>query len=66
MNISFQVPDMTCNHCVKSITNGIHAAAPDASVLCDLEAKKVTVAGVTDAKVIETAIREAGYHPTAL
>lgn len=66
MNISFQVPDMTCNHCVKSITNGIHAAAPDVSVLCELETKKVTVAGTADVKLIETAIREAGYHPNAL
>lgn len=65
MNISFDVPDMTCQHCVKSVTNGIHAVAPDVSVLCDLDAKKVTIAGATDPKLIETAIRQAGYHPAA-
>lgn len=64
MNISFKVPDMTCSHCVKSITNGIHSVAPEAEVLCDLETKKVTVSGVTDAKMIEEAIREAGYQAT--
>ena len=66
MNIEFKVPDMTCGHCVKSITNGIHAVATDASVLCDLDTKKVTVVGAEDAKQVEVAIREAGYHPEVL
>lgn len=66
MSISFLVPDMTCNHCVKSITNAIHAADPDASVLCELDLKKVTVTGAAKADTIESAIKEAGYTPKLL
>lgn len=61
MNISFKVPDMTCNHCVKSITNAIHTASPDSEVLCELDTKKVTVSGEADMKLIENAIKDAGY-----
>ncbi len=60
---SFQVIDMTCNHCVKSITTSVHTVAPEASVLCDVETHTVTVSGTHDAKVVEKAIKEAGYTP---
>lgn len=63
MSISFKVPDMTCNHCVKSITNAIHEVSPDSGVLCELDSKKVTVTGETDAKRVEKAIKDAGYSP---
>lgn len=58
---SFQVIDMTCNHCVKAITTSVHSVAPQANVLCDLASKTVTVTGEHDAKRVETAIKEAGY-----
>ena len=60
---SFQVIDMTCNHCVKSITTSVHTVAPEASVLCDVATHTVTVSGTHDDKVVEQAIKEAGYTP---
>jgi copper chaperone len=60
---SFQVKDMTCNHCVKSITTSVHSVAPEASVLCDVAAHTVTVSGQHDDKLVENAIKEAGYTP---
>jgi len=60
---SFQVIDMTCNHCVRSITTSVHKVAPDASVLCDVAAKTVEVKGTHDPKRVESAIREAGFTP---
>lgn len=60
---SFQVIDMTCNHCVKSITTSVHSVAPDASVLCDVAAHTVTISGHHDDKLVEQAIKEAGYTP---
>jgi len=60
---SFQVIDMTCNHCVKSITTSVHSVAPDAGVLCDVAAHTVTVTGVHDRQQVERAIKEAGYTP---
>ncbi len=60
---SFQVIDMTCNHCVKSITSSVHTVAPEASVLCDVATHTVTVSGTHDDKLVEKAIKEAGYTP---
>lgn len=34
---TFSVPDMTCGHCVRSITEAIQAVAPQATVSTDLE-----------------------------
>lgn len=63
---SFQVVDMTCNHCVQSITASVHSVAPKASVLCDLTAKTVQVTGDHEAAVVQNAIKEAGYTPNRL
>lgn len=63
MSIEFQVPDMTCGHCVKTITGAVTAAAPGATVAVDLPAHRVTVSGTDQADKVEAAIREAGYEP---
>lgn len=63
MSIEFQVPDMTCGHCVKTITGAVTAAAPGASVAVDLPAHRVTVTGTDQADKVEAAIRDAGYKP---
>ncbi|MGE8656579.1 MAG: heavy-metal-associated domain-containing protein [Achromobacter sp.] len=63
MSIEFQVPDMTCGHCVKTITGAVTAAAPGATVAVDLPAHRVTVSGTDQAEKVEAAIREAGYEP---
>ena len=62
---TFKVPDMTCGHCVKSITSAIKEAAPSAEVACDLTTKVVTVTGPHDAAKIKGVIQEAGYSPEA-
>jgi len=64
--ISFQVPDMTCGHCVKTITAAVHAVSPEATVACDVSTKKVSIGAATDAARVEEAIREAGYTPTRM
>jgi copper chaperone len=60
---SFQVIDMTCNHCVKTITVSVHSVAPEASVLCDVSNHTVTISGTHDVQQVETAIKQAGYTP---
>jgi copper chaperone len=64
MSIEFQVPDMTCGHCVKTITGAVNQAAPGATVTVDLPSHRVTVTGAGQAEKIEAAIREAGYAPS--
>ncbi len=63
MKIEFVVPDMTCGHCVKTITAAVHEVAPDAPVSAVTAKHRVTVEGVDDAAAIEAAIAAAGYTP---
>ncbi|CAB3866689.1 hypothetical protein LMG26846_02779 [Achromobacter insuavis] len=63
MSIEFQVLDMTCGHCVKTITGAVTAAAPGASVAVDLPTHRVTISGTDQANKVEAAIRDAGYEP---
>ena len=63
MPLHFNVPDMTCGHCVGAITQAIQSVAPDANVKTDLASHVVTVESSTDAKTIQQAIIDAGYEP---
>ncbi|PJM86266.1 heavy-metal-associated domain-containing protein [Achromobacter ruhlandii] len=63
MSIEFQVPDMTCGHCVKTITGAVTAAARAAGVAVDLPTHRVTISGTDQADKVEAAIRDAGYEP---
>lgn len=66
MTIAFQVPDMTCGHCVKTITSAVDQAVPGAVVAVDLPAHRVTITGTDQADRVEAAIRDAGYEPARL
>ncbi len=57
----FQVPDMTCQHCVKSITAAVQAADSSAQVRCDVSMHQVAVVATTAQGVIKQAIINAGY-----
>ncbi len=61
--LTFQVNDMTCGHCVATITKAVAAVDAAASVHTDLGAHLVRVDSVQPALVIEAAIRNAGYSP---
>ena len=65
--ISFQVNDMTCGHCVSTITKAVKAADKDATVQIDLAAHRVDIeAGAVDAAGLASVIRGAGYTPVAI
>jgi copper chaperone len=61
--ITYSVPDVHCAHCEKAITEEVSAVEGVESVVVDLEAKRVTIAGsgLDDAK-LRAAIDEAGYE----
>jgi copper chaperone len=66
MVLHYQVPDMSCDHCVKAITKAVLHVEPGAVVQADLPNHRVQVTG-TDARLkVENAIRDAGYSPTAV
>ena len=65
--VSFQVNDMTCGHCVSSITKAVKALYSGAKVQIDLAAHRVEIeAAGANAVELSDAIREAGYTPVAV
>ncbi len=62
--VTFEVQDMSCGHCVSSITQAVRAVDPAAQVTVDLATHRVQIepAG-SDTTRLGHAIREAGYTP---
>lgn len=64
--IAFEVKDMSCGHCVATITKAVKEADKDAQVTVDLARHRVEIESRrADAQVFNAAITEAGYTPTA-
>lgn len=62
--IAFEVLDMTCGHCISTITKALKATDRDAEVQIDLATHRVQVEPVAaDADTLAEAIKEAGYTP---
>ena len=64
---AFRVDDMTCGHCVSTITKAIKATDKDAKVTVDLVQHLVMVEPTeADAQALRDAIAEAGYTPVTV
>ena len=66
--MKFHVPDMTCNHCVQTITRAVHDVSAEAHVVFDMPHHLVEV---TDAKHVlpekfVAAMDEVGFEATLL
>ena len=62
--IAFQIDDMTCGHCVSTITRVLQAAEPAAQVRIDLARHRVEIDGAqSNAEALSEAITAAGYTP---
>ena len=62
--IAFEVKDMTCGHCVGTVTQAVKSVDPTATVNIDLTRHRVEIEPVgADAQALGDAIREAGYTP---
>ena len=59
--MEFNVPDMSCGHCVGAITKVIQQIDVDAKISIDLSAKKVSVETVHNRQAVADALAEAGY-----
>jgi len=57
---TYQVPDMSCQHCIDAITKEVTAVDGVSACSIDLETKQVTVVGGDHAAVV-AAIDEAGF-----
>ena len=66
MNV-FEVKDMTCGHCVSSITKAVKAVDPAAKVQFDLAAHRIEIES-SDIRAAQwgDVIKDAGYTPVAI
>ena len=63
---TLHVPDMTCQHCVATITKLIQQADQDAKIEIDLSQHKVTVEGELTADALVKLLDDAGYTPAVI
>jgi copper chaperone len=61
--MEFQVNDMSCGGCARSITNSVKQVDPAASVDVDIAQKTVKVTSSVSPETVLNAISEAGYDP---
>lgn len=65
--IAFQVNDMTCGHCVGTITRALKESDPQVDVKIDLKQHRVEIdASNRTAQELQAAITQAGYTPVAI
>ena len=61
--ITYSVPDLSCDHCKHAVTSELLDVEGVESVVVDLETKLVTVRGSSlDDAMLRSAIDEAGYE----
>ena len=61
-----EVRKMTCNHCVRAVTDAVHGVQPAAAVDVDLGRGTVRIDGDVDVDAATAAIREEGYEVRVL
>jgi copper chaperone CopZ len=58
---TYNVPDISCGHCVETITGAVKPLDGVESVDVSIDDKTVTVAGTFDDGAVRAAIDDAGY-----
>lgn len=62
--IAFEVKDMTCGHCISTITRALRAVDNQAAINIRLAEHRVEIESTeADAEELSQAISEAGYTP---
>jgi len=61
--LDFQIPNMTCGHCVRAVTEAVKAADPRAEVQIDLPSHRVQVQTSAERQAVVAKLAEAGYQP---
>lgn len=61
--LEFQIPNMTCGHCARAVTEAVKAADPQATVTIDLPTHQVKVESQAPRDKVVAQLAEAGYQP---
>lgn len=62
--LEFNLPDMSCGHCVGVVTKTVKQADPQASVEIDLAAHRLRVESSAERATLAAALADAGYPPS--
>ncbi|MCE3555559.1 heavy-metal-associated domain-containing protein [Pseudonocardia sp. RS11V-5] len=60
--IELQVPDMTCEHCVRAVSARVADVAGVTAVEVDLPARTVRVSGIAAPERVRAAVAHAGHR----
>lgn len=63
--IELTLPDMTCGHCVRTVTATVQKLDAQARVQADLASHKVTIETATPPEQLRAALAEEGYPAAA-
>ncbi len=61
--LQFDLPAMSCDHCVRVITDAVHGIDAQARVTADLAAHRVQVETSLPQQAVAAALADAGYPP---
>jgi copper chaperone len=61
--LEFQLPTMTCQHCVKTVTQTVQEADPGARIEIDLPAHRLQVETAVGREALALKLADAGYKP---
>ena len=64
--ITLQVPNISCGHCARSVTEAIHELDPAATVSVDVPAKRVSFDTSAPLDQVFAKLAGAGYPASAL
>ncbi len=59
----FQIPNMSCGHCVRAITEAVQALDPAAKVQTDVTKRQVQVDSTVPREALVQQLSNAGYAP---
>jgi copper chaperone len=62
MTSTYEVVGMTCEHCVRSVTEEVSEVPGVTAVDVDLAGGRLTVTGAPDDSAVRAAVAEAGYQ----
>lgn len=63
MAYAFSIPNLSCGHCVRAITEAVKAADPAGEVKADPATRQVEVNTTLPREAVAAVLAEAGYAP---
>lgn len=60
----FDIPDMTCGHCIEKVTEAVRSVDPAAQVQAALSTHSIDIVSTAGATILPAAIAAAGHRKT--